>query len=167
MKLFGNVTQMHLDRRLSDRKDSGDLLVAQPLTEQPEDLKLAARQELLDSARTRLASQEIFERLRSGPPLQPALAGVDLTDAGEQRAQRHFLEKKATSAELDGLLQDLLVLRFGEEDDPGGRALLGQFPEHRGTVQDGHPRVQNQDVRRVPADGLERFPPIGTKSDDL
>jgi hypothetical protein len=114
-----------------------------------------------------LPAEQGLHGTADGVPFEPALTRVDLADAGHQEVVRHLFEHHATHAEAAGLEGLIDVQRGGQEHDPDGARLLGEFPEHGPAIRARQAEIEDQDIGAVLTHGLEGLRPIAAAGHDV
>jgi hypothetical protein len=102
-----------------------------------------------------LASKQFLQCPSDGAPLNPALAGIDLADAGDKETVRHLFQHHTVHSEAASL-QGLVDIQGGrQEDDSHAAGRLSELLKHRPSVLAGQAEIEDQDIWAVLAHCLQ------------
>src|SRR5919108_4613161 len=158
LELREDVPDVALDGLLADEELRSHVLIRHAVSEQLEDLALAAGEHLV----LVLAGQE--GRHQRG--VDVALARRDLLDRPQERLVRRFLEDVALRAGLEPATEQRPLAVGGEDEDGRLGQLLVEDLRGLEPVHAGHADVHDHDVGPAALGQRDRARPVGRLADD-
>ena len=162
-QLGEHVVDVGLDRALAKAQSGGDLTVRLALSDEREDLALAAAERVkagLAGRRGRRGRPVNLEHPSGHRRVKPGTAFGDDADGPLQVLGRHALQDEAGRPGAQHACQHFVVVERGQRHHRG-RGLMGpQSPRCFHPVEAWHPDIHEHHVGVEQADGLDHLGPV-------
>jgi hypothetical protein len=152
-------------RVLRDEQAACDVVRPEVLVKQEENLELAGAQDVCDHLRNAgvavTAGANLVEETPSGGAGQRGLPPCDRVQELDDAVRRLGLEQVSRRPAADGSEQVLLSLGGGEHNDLSCRSSLLESGQRLQSVDFGHRKVEQNQLRLQPPTGLDRLATVG------